>query len=965
MDTSFSSPLLWAAVFAFTVGGTFLFSMLTFSVSIQNRPRRLALGLWLSGGISHDAWSEWYVGRFDHYFGITGVNLPSLARSLVRSCLLSLFWVSIFFIVFGYGFGLLENRASESLSLLEVLIFATVLNFLPDYLSLLQTRLLMSFLPVIRRRITHFAVLLADFILTASISFGAISAFRFSRGLEFMGPVELLGFYSTYSFFFYSTFVTSIALLLYVCSAILVSIALRFRKWSSAEEKPGLFIGVVGGGLGTLTVFIFLLPAVLVSSEGRLSLDDFLCEQFPGQVCHHVARITVTETTRTGYLQRSCIGGRVDDCIEPAEALREVSPETAIELLEIACSEAQPIGCRRFAWMTFYGEGSETDQIEGVRLWQQSCNLGDQLACGWFGWAVLHGKGIDQDIQEGLSLLAQACNADEAFPCGWLGAEFESGVALDQDFESAAEFFLAACNLDNYWACWQLANLHRQEQLVTSELDLALGYLDRACEGDQAEGCELLGVLFALGEGTDVDQVRATDLFRKACSLELANGCTNLGLQLQYGRGTEANLDYAMIEYQKACELENAWGCQLIGFIHHEGLLGRVDLAQAAVFYELGCELGRAQSCNNAGAVYEDSQFSQSDQQLSASFLSKGCDLGYGPSCTSAGLKYEFGADGVSVDFDEAYRLYSLGCELEHGHSCVNLGLAIQYQRGSQTLDADPTSFYEQGCELDVGRGCYRAARVLGSGTVEGEELLASGCVLEFWLACFELGIVMAGAPDDQSRIRAVELIQLSCENDISAACMFLASRAGEQDTPNYQEQITYLEMACDLEQAEACWTLGYNYETGLGRPEDRERAYSYFEKACGVSPRLYCARLGEKYLGQSGTVANVGLAIEYLDRSCEALNPVGCLRLGNIFAGGIMMQPDYVAAREKYEFACDLLVPAACQNLGHLYLNGRGVDANPSRAAAYYQTACQMRGDDQCLVAQSIVSELGNEREE
>ena len=101
-----------------------------------------ALTLWLKGDYE-STWSEQFCGLFDAVFTDRHLSLRCFLRSSIAS-IISVFLLYVLFAEIG-GDALKDRFAEEfqSVSLWQALLLGAVINIIPDYLSLYETRWLL------------------------------------------------------------------------------------------------------------------------------------------------------------------------------------------------------------------------------------------------------------------------------------------------------------------------------------------------------------------------------------------------------------------------------------------------------------------------------------------------------------------------------------------------------------------------------------------------------------------------------------------------------------------------------------------------------------------------------------------------------------------------------------------------------------------------------------------------------
>ena len=223
------------------------------------------IAIWLMGAdLPKDLnWPSTFVALFDRVFTEKHLSWECFRRSSKASVVTV---VVIMLTVAAVDASIIENVAEGEAIIVVVLafvIFTLFFNLLPDYLSLYETRLVLSFMAKSDAGLRTLALLVFDLAATVLISFvvgflvlgaGIFSdaysvktvAEAFWGGLTFSGDLSLLGI------FIYSTFFTSVWLWLYALSGFLVKAIARSRKGLhflqrhlNVEEHPLRSMGFV------------------------------------------------------------------------------------------------------------------------------------------------------------------------------------------------------------------------------------------------------------------------------------------------------------------------------------------------------------------------------------------------------------------------------------------------------------------------------------------------------------------------------------------------------------------------------------------------------------------------------------------------------------------------------------------------------------------------------------------------
>ncbi len=177
---------------------------------------------------------------------------------------------------------------------LVLLVISVILNLIPDYLSLLESRYIISLLRNSTSVPKHMALIVLDFIATFLIALIALSVFliiapavfdvtsdmnTFLRALSFT-VLSALPFSSinkgglSFGIWFYSTFFTSVWVWIHILSGILLStrkpinlFITKFKRFFDVEKKPFLSMGGVSVIVIT-AMYPIIIPVVFILKDG-------------------------------------------------------------------------------------------------------------------------------------------------------------------------------------------------------------------------------------------------------------------------------------------------------------------------------------------------------------------------------------------------------------------------------------------------------------------------------------------------------------------------------------------------------------------------------------------------------------------------------------------------------------------------------------------------------------------------
>lgn len=228
------------------------------------------------------------------------------------------------------------------------------------------------------------------------------------------------------------------------------------------------------------------------------------------------------------------------------------------------------------------------------------------------------------------------------------------------------------------------------------------------------------------------------------------------------------------------------------------------------------------------------------------------CGSGNGRACISAANGWFVGRDGVK-DENKAATLLQAGCNRREADACAAVG---DLQMDGRAVPKNPTlgmDSLEKACEWGSALGCFLLGRALETGragktdAVRAKKLLTEACSGEYGPACHALGALLA-QPGPQA---------------------------------DAEKASTYVERACDLDDASACDALCLETRRPQGAPRDPLQSLGYCAKACNGQVMSACTSQALMLLAGPPFKPNPKKARELLDAACDGTDARGCLYLG------------------------------------------------------------------------------------
>ena len=184
-DTPITWPFLQSyTAYALALAASF-YAAIRFFGNHFSKSAKDDLALWLLGAYD-DTWSSQFCKLFDTVFGTKHLSWSCFRRSAVASFIAV---IALWFLVDPL-LGLLNYRTASGLDIREALLLGALINVIPDYISLLETRWLLYRFQNIRSFRGQAIVLVADAIFTGTIIWISITIFLFIFEQDSLSAVE-------------------------------------------------------------------------------------------------------------------------------------------------------------------------------------------------------------------------------------------------------------------------------------------------------------------------------------------------------------------------------------------------------------------------------------------------------------------------------------------------------------------------------------------------------------------------------------------------------------------------------------------------------------------------------------------------------------------------------------------------------------------------------------------------------
>lgn len=454
------------ANWAWAVGlGGAMFALNALAV-LAHPDRKADIAFWLSGRRTQESWSRSFTALFDGLFGDRHLSF----KCFFRSAIASLIAVVLIWSLMGSA-GTLGERFQATQTLGAVLLLGLFINVLADYVSLLETRFLLGRMP--KPFIAQLGVLFLDLLITAGIIWVFIFAYINSplHEGELETFAEILGVFSIFSVFFYSTFLTSFWTWAYIGSTWLMRLVakLRVNYWFDVKGQPIktlLFVlSCAVGGVAFLGSMVLAAP-LTKGPDGLSAVDRALCSVFKGRVCVDVASLSHEDQARlelVGPVIAACDGAEIAECIDSRLSAFGFSGGEAARLFEMACDSGHAYSCTSNGSLYESGIGVPKDLPRAFLNYRKACEGGHLGSCHNLYFVVAFGEGVERDFETVAQRERQACESGNALGCYNLAIFFEQGVGVEeQDFEAAIRLYREACDSGVAVSCGSLAVLYHR-----------------------------------------------------------------------------------------------------------------------------------------------------------------------------------------------------------------------------------------------------------------------------------------------------------------------------------------------------------------------------------------------------------------------------------------------------------------------------------------------------------------------
>lgn len=245
----------------------------------------------------------------------------------------------------------------------------------------------------------------------------------------------------------------------------------------------------------------------------------------------------------------------------------------------------------RLGQMLYQGIGTEGDEEEAVRYWQQAAKLGNvnaQYALGKF-WLDT-GTG---DVQQAAAWLEKAANAGNTSAQYVLAKLYLEGRLGEKDVEKAGKLFQKAAEQGNGFAAYRLGRLYLEGEEIPKDMVAAVWWLTEAAEQELPFAQYTLGCLYLKGEEIPRDMAKAVAWLQKAALQGNEYVQYRLGSLYLLGEDVPQDLEEAIRWLELSADQGNQYAQYALGKLFLYGQPGMPrDKEKAVLFLEASAAQG-------------------------------------------------------------------------------------------------------------------------------------------------------------------------------------------------------------------------------------------------------------------------------------------------------------------------------------------------------------------------------------
>jgi TPR repeat protein len=632
--------------------------------------------------------------------------------------------------------------------------------------------------------------------------------------------------------------------------------------------------------------------------------DNPTVGKLAGDRCGEGMTFTEGKCVPTGGKGRMCEVNSRDDC-------------------EHQCKLGHVQSCTALGRIYLDGIGVQKKPLQALEPLQTACSAGaDAKACLLLADLYKDGaRGVPPDevnsrliARRASWILQKACDEAEAEACHLVGTVYGQDRLLPRDKELAKRAYESACDGGFAGACYALA-----QEAYTLDKEQRLALLKRSCAGGYGRACVDTGRMLEAdlpkekkGEGS----TEIVGFYDRACDAKYAPGCAEIAKRFALGtKGAEKSDEKSKEHWREwgdivksRCDANELSACELIAEVYFVDQPGQPkDYSQANA------------AANHWLKTHRKDCYESSDPNACVRYYNAWIQ---GKLPSQGNYWFVKNPDTAKAALLRYIKLREPDCSARNPSLCVDLASHSDRLLG---LPEKARQYLEIACSGDKngGMACWSLASLYLDRRIEFDPIAA-----ELWS-------------------------RRACEAGVMHGCMAQAAllERGEGVAKDERRAFSIYRFVCkasSMTNAAGCSKKEQMLLDGRGTPKDAAAAFSSVHQRCtNWGEPNACISLGYMYEKGVGTKTDHKKAEELFGRYCSQRNRAGCALLGNYYESGKLGARDPKKALEMYSLACPYASVReeyrnACVSAAHVYLGRALGKPDPAKATEFLDKACR-----------------------
>lgn len=446
--------------------------------------------------------------------------------------------------------------------------------------------------------------------------------------------------------------------------------------------------------------------------------------------------------------------------------------------------------------------------------------------------------------------------------------------------------------------------LYRDARFGMDSMEKTIFYVVKSYERGSQEGVAAYAIHLFYGLGIEKNEEKAFDIIDRYLATNTSDVCIAIKA--------------AMLSFQKNYEVAIHLFEQITQKTH-SNLMGYAHFLLAEIYLEKETEK----------ALFHY-QKSIETNQVAVAYL-------------HLGRHYLYGYDTIAIQPEKGIELLQIGFEMGNSQAGLILGYYTAYYSSNKNIQ-EAYEILEKSATFPNDAAKYELAILclyqdIFPTSKKQESLAILDTIKEQYpQAYLELAYNYATGdflPLDKSK--SVELIEAALSKNYDRAAQFAASSFEnglftEDNQPNYEKALEYLQKGSTMNNQYCIELLGKYYRLGLGTAPDYDLAISFMQKAIeNFQSTFGLIELAICYEQGLGVEEDAQKAFELYQKAAEFNDAYAHYQVALYHQSGFFTQnePDYPKALEHFEKSFELGYDYAGYSVGLYFLNGYGVEAN------------------------------------